>query len=312
MWGRNVGFRDISLVVDELEALANALGTRPNIDFLDDTFTLDKKRVLKICREIVARKLSLRWTCFSRVDTINEELMAAMAEAGCVNVFFGIDTGSELMWRGINKRLSRKMVLSTMEKAVRCFDVTASYIWGYPEEGIGEFAETVDLAFEVAKFSAEHRIVTQLNFLSPTRATPIFRDWNHRLRFAEDVPLEITTGPPLSRYQTRRGYQECRDLIVSDVRMFAPFYFYESPDLETKFEVMRHADRIVADIGKALLCAVDRALVTGTALSAVVDGANSSDPVQALANKVALCGLMGGDTIKLCSLFEGGFAVATA
>lgn len=242
MWGRSTSYRDISDVIQEISHHTNSTGCH-ELGFIDDTFTLSKKRVLELCRGIKQAALDVHWSCFSRVDTIDEEMMDAMASAGCRTVFFGIDTGSEIIWRKINKRLSRLQVLETLSKSLERFSVTASYIWGYPDESYTEFCQTIRLASEVSRLSNRTgQVATQLHFLGPTRATPIFEHHREALRWSEDVPLEICGGRTLESFSHLDGYATCMELARSDLELFTPYYHYDSPDLGRKLAVIQNGE----------------------------------------------------------------------
>jgi radical SAM superfamily enzyme YgiQ (UPF0313 family) len=244
MWGRTVEYRGAADVVAELAHLVETTGNH-SVDFIDDTFTVHKRRVLELCAAIVDAGIDARWTCFSRADTITEEVAEAMAAAGCDTVFFGIDTGSELLWREISKRLSRAQVLDAVGATLRHTGVTASYIWGYPSEGFDDFVATIRLAYEVASLPRHgHRLHTQLHFLSPTRATPIFEAHGDSLRFSADVRLEIFGSSRLRDFAAEPDYEACVALIRSDPAMFAPFYFYATPELARKRALMDGSEAI--------------------------------------------------------------------
>ncbi len=240
MWGRRVAYRSIADVIREVE-VSTKLSRNARVDFIDDTFTINKARVLDLCREMETRTPAVRWSCFSRIDTLDGEMMEAMAAAGCRMVFFGIDTGSELMWKRINKRLSREKVLEVVGESLRYFNATASYIWGYPDESYDEFLETLALAGDVARLSEGRRygVQTQMHFLCPTRATPIYTDFGHTLRFDEDVPLDICGDRPLRSFSGEPGYAECVARVRSDRALYAPYYHYPSEALDRKFRRVR-------------------------------------------------------------------------
>lgn len=64
-----------------------------NVLFRDATFSLDKKRTLDICKKIAGKKLKFRWWCETRVNCLDEELLAWMKKAGCVGINIGVETG---------------------------------------------------------------------------------------------------------------------------------------------------------------------------------------------------------------------------
>lgn len=88
--GYKVRLRDPKLVVDEIQECVEKHGVR---DFLfhGDTFTINKRWMLDLCGEIVARNLNIHWGCNSRVDTIDDERAQAMKRAGCWVVAFGVE-----------------------------------------------------------------------------------------------------------------------------------------------------------------------------------------------------------------------------
>ncbi len=257
MWGRTVEYRSAADVVAELEHLVATTGNR-DFDFIDDTFTVHKRRVFELCAAMVAAGIDARWTCFSRADTITEPVAEAMAAAGCETVFFGIDTGSELLWREISKKLSRAQVLGAVAATLRHTGVTASYIWGYPNESFADFVDTVRLAYEVARLPrCGHRLYSQLHFLSPTRATPIYDEYGHTLTLSTDIRLELFGSSRLRDFEGEPDFDACLELIRSAPAMFAPFYHYRTPELGRKRALMEGSEAIRERILGATLLAGD-------------------------------------------------------
>ena len=81
-------------IVDEIEYLK----TNYDIDtiaFMDDTFTLKKRKVMAICDEILKRNIEIMWGCTSRVDTLDEKLLKKMKEAGCITIFIGVESADQ-------------------------------------------------------------------------------------------------------------------------------------------------------------------------------------------------------------------------
>lgn len=114
MYGYAVRERTVESVMKELRECVETYGIR---DFLfhGDTFTLHKKWIMELCRQIVESGLEIRWGCNSRVDTIDDERAAAMREAGCWVVAFGFEHGNQQMLDNMKKGA----------KADRAFEATA-------------------------------------------------------------------------------------------------------------------------------------------------------------------------------------------
>lgn len=62
------------------------------IDFVDDAFTVNKKRLNEICDLLIEKKLSLEWVCASRIDFLDRETIFKMKKAGCIMISLGIET----------------------------------------------------------------------------------------------------------------------------------------------------------------------------------------------------------------------------
>ena len=136
--GRRVVARDIIAAVDDLESATTALGAN-QVFALDDTFTINRRRVLALCEEIVRRRLRVSFEIFSRADTIDREMMQVLSAAGCTRVFFGVDGGDDGVLTLIDKRLEIERAERTLFEAAEWFQVTASFIWGYPFESYSAF-----------------------------------------------------------------------------------------------------------------------------------------------------------------------------
>lgn len=94
MHGKKIRERSVENIVDEIEYLK----TNYDIDtiaFMDDTFTLKKRKVMAICDEILKRNIEIIWGCTSRVDTLDEKLLKKMKEAGCITIFIGVESADQ-------------------------------------------------------------------------------------------------------------------------------------------------------------------------------------------------------------------------
>jgi anaerobic magnesium-protoporphyrin IX monomethyl ester cyclase len=161
IFGNRLRARSATNVVDEIESVKNLGYDR--VWFADDCFTLNRNRLLNICEEMVKRKLEIDWECLSRVDTIDRETALMMKEAGCVRVFFGIESGNDkvlaLMKKKATTAQAKRAVLVTKYAGIQ---TGAFFIVGYP----GETDQTV---LETLKFASS----LPLDYLSFTVPYPI-------------------------------------------------------------------------------------------------------------------------------------------
>lgn len=105
-WSKKWRYRSSKNVLDELEQLVKERGVR-SVYIFDDNFPVNKKRAVDICQGIIDRKLNISWACCSHVKTINAELLGIMKQSGCVSIDFGVESGSDIILKNINKGQSR-------------------------------------------------------------------------------------------------------------------------------------------------------------------------------------------------------------
>lgn len=147
VFGEKYRTRSPGNVVDEIERLMNKYGVR-EVKFNDDTFTIDQRRVIQICDEILRRKLKIVWTCRVHVKNISRKLLKIMKRAGCWQIGFGIETGDSTMLKNINKNMTLKESRSAVTWAKEFgMNVKVSFMFGLP----GETKETIQRTIDFAK-----------------------------------------------------------------------------------------------------------------------------------------------------------------
>ncbi len=165
MVGSRVRYRDPGLVVDEIEAILSLGFERINI--ADDLFTANKNRVRTLCGEILNRNIRFGWSAFARVDTVDEETLTIMRQAGCDAVSFGIESGNPEMLKRVKKRITldqaRQAVLACKNAGMIAH---ASFMAGLPGESLETLTDTINFAREL---DIEHGF----HFLSPFPGTTV-------------------------------------------------------------------------------------------------------------------------------------------
>ena len=104
MFGAPFRPRSPKNVVDELIWLRGEYGAE-GISLHDDTLTLDKKRIIDICDEMISREAVIPWGCQTRVDTVSKEILAKMKKAGCNEVSFGVESGCQRILDAVHKKV---------------------------------------------------------------------------------------------------------------------------------------------------------------------------------------------------------------
>jgi anaerobic magnesium-protoporphyrin IX monomethyl ester cyclase len=145
-------------VVDEIEECTD-MGIRELFVF-DDTFTVDKKRVLDICREIKERGLDITWDVRARVNTVDRELLAALKSAGCDRIQYGIESGSDEILKILKKGITVDMVKHVFKISREMgFTTFADFMVGNPGETREHIMESIELANAIKTDYAQFSIL---------------------------------------------------------------------------------------------------------------------------------------------------------
>jgi len=141
-------FRSAKNVVDELcECLE--LGIKDFL-FYDDTFTVNRKRVLEVCEEIIKRKINIRWDIRTRIDTVDEGMLKLLKEAGCVAIHYGVEAGNDRILGVIRKGFTIKKVREIFKLTKKTgIETLAYFMVGLPQENTTDIQDTFDLAKEL-------------------------------------------------------------------------------------------------------------------------------------------------------------------
>lgn len=146
--GQKYRTRSIQNILDELAYLIKKYKVN-NISFVDDNFTMQNSRVQNLCQEIKNRKLSIEWGCSARVDQVSEDLLRTMKEAGCNDIFFGIESASQRVLNMVHKRFSIRQAKDAVKKAEKLGIRThCSFIIGLPGESAKSLKGMIDFIDE--------------------------------------------------------------------------------------------------------------------------------------------------------------------
>jgi radical SAM superfamily enzyme YgiQ (UPF0313 family) len=169
MHGRKYRMRSTRNVVDEIELLHKTYNVE-HFTFCDDAFTVDQTRTEEMCNEILRRGLKIRWNCGTRVDMLTKPLLEKMKEAGCISVWFGVESGSQqvldAMKKGITPELTTKVFGWVREVGLK---PVPNVILGFP-------GETKESAWKTIKFveKISPDDVGFYNVATPFPGTPMY------------------------------------------------------------------------------------------------------------------------------------------
>jgi radical SAM superfamily enzyme YgiQ (UPF0313 family) len=196
-------------VVDEIQMLIEKYGIR-EIAFYDDLFTANKQWVMDICNEILSRKLKFSWKALSRVDTVSQEMLDKMKEAGCWLVFFGYESGSQRILDNINKKIRLEQSLEATKMARKAGLKAFGFFM------IGNKGDTPETIRETISFAHKVRPdFCQFSIVRPDPGSPLYMEfkseieakhisWGDYYAFPKDTTKMPLVGTNLSAEELMR------------------------------------------------------------------------------------------------------------
>ncbi len=129
--------------------------------FDDDNFTLFKPRLRKLCDIMIKNRYNLTWSCNARVDLVDYETLKMMRSAGCWQIAYGIESGSQKILDHLNKNISLETIRNTLKNTKKAgIQTKGFFMLGHPTETIETMRETIDLAkslpldrFQITQFT---------------------------------------------------------------------------------------------------------------------------------------------------------------
>lgn len=149
VFGDHCRFHSADSVVAMIRTLAERFGVR-EICFEDDTFVTHRGRLKAICEQLIALDAGITWNCLARVNQVTAEGLVLMRRAGCWQVSFGIESGSQRILELIGKQATlaqiREAVRMTRAAGLRA---KGFFILGHPGETRETLRETIDFALQL-------------------------------------------------------------------------------------------------------------------------------------------------------------------
>jgi radical SAM superfamily enzyme YgiQ (UPF0313 family) len=146
LFGRNYTTKSTEKIIKEIRYLVEEFGIK-EIMFYDDTFTFKRDRIIELCDEMIKNDLVVPWSCETRVNLVDEELLKKMKEAGCYIISYGIESASQktldILRKGTTIEQSEKAIEMTHKVGIM---TVAYFMIGNPDETKDEIKETIDFA----------------------------------------------------------------------------------------------------------------------------------------------------------------------
>ena len=216
MAGGKYRMRSVRGICEEIDHLVLDRGIR-YIGFLDDTVTVYPEVTGAICRHIIDLGVPVQWICESRVDVADIELLRSMAAAGCSQIQFGFESGSEAILKSIRKNITPAQMIGAVE---RCLSVgikpVGNFMIGFPDDTHETIAETLALSKHLKQMGAYASLVV----LTPFPGTYIY---DHR----DELGLTLHSSD-WNDFDLQNPVISTRHLSVDDLRTYL-FDFSPAP-----------------------------------------------------------------------------------
>ena len=212
--GKKFRKKSAKKIFNEISYCANELGIK-EIIFYDDTFTVDKERVLELCDLIIESKIKILWDIRARIDTMSKGTITKLSQAGCNRIHYGIETGSPRLQKIIKKNLD------------------------------------IDNVHEIMKITCKEKIET-LGYFMIGLPSETEEDLNLTLKLIKSLPMDYAHISIFTPYPGTEIYQQAldsdiysfdywREFALNPVADFSPKYWNEKFTDEELFIILKKA-----------------------------------------------------------------------
>ncbi|MFA6227931.1 MAG: radical SAM protein [Patescibacteria group bacterium] len=251
IWNRRLRYRSANNLLAEIEECINKYNIK-EFSILDDNFTLNKKRAIEVCQKIIDKKLPIAWICFSRADTIDDELASIMSKAGCKKISLGLESGSQKILDIMRKQ-------TTTDKGRQAVAILRHHnILAHASFMLGNIGETIETIKETINFAKSLDLDNATFFITcPVPGSDLYYYAKDEGFIASDTPWEAfapltNTSPLLVQknltaeelvYWQKRGFREFYLRPIYVWRKLKQINSFDS--LKTMFEGFRIFVRIM-------------------------------------------------------------------
>lgn len=216
-WGRQYRVKPVEHIIEEMQAVYKLYGIK-KFYIVHDMFTANREYILKFCDCLEHVEQRFEWNCSARVDCLPDDVLERMYGAGCRKIYVGIETGSQRMQVRINKNLCIDEILPKINKMIELgIEVTASFIYGYPEETTSDFKETITLLEQLLL----RNVIVQLHRFSPLPETIEFNRAKGMLSFGNIIS-------DFCSFDNRIAAEKTYSMIKLNEKLYSQYYYVDN------------------------------------------------------------------------------------
>lgn len=231
LWGHKVRFHSTEYFVNQLERLYNK-----GVNFFyvsDDTFTMKKDRVIEICKSIIRRGMKITWFAISRVNYVDETMLYWMRKAGCIQISYGVESGSEKIRKALNKNIKTDDIKRAFKLTVQYGILARAYfIYGSPGESWETIEETINLIHEIKPLS----IIFYILDIFP--GTALYEDFKYRTNLDDNIWLQRVEDIMYFESDSRLS----KEMILAFGDKLRADYYYHLPKFADAIELLDRED----------------------------------------------------------------------
>ena len=215
IFGKKIRAKSPERVVEDILHVRDKYGIK-EISFWDDTMTINRKWMEKFCNCMIETQANVTWTCYSRVDTVNFNMLKLMKKSGCWNIFYGYESGDQELLDNIDKGITLDQIRRTNQWTKDAgIEVRASFMIALPGETPEKAKQTIDFAIELEPEYAQFCITT------PYPGTKLYESAKKSGKLLEDF----------SKYNIweavyiPKGYKNAEQIMAIEKLAMRKFYF---------------------------------------------------------------------------------------
>ncbi len=158
--GRKFLAKSPNAIIAEIEYLHNKFGIKELL-FYDDSFTVDRKRVVELCDQMIKKRMNILWSCETRVNLVDKELLKNMAAAKCYIISYGVESGNQQILNNLKKDITIEQVETAFALTHDAKILTVAYFMlGSPGDDETTMRMTIDFAKKIDPDFAQFSICT--------------------------------------------------------------------------------------------------------------------------------------------------------
>ena len=213
--------------IEEIEYLVKNYHVK-EIDFWDDEFVFDKRWVEEFCGLIIAKNIDICWSCYARVNFVNKEILKKMADAGCWNIFYGLESGNQELLNKIKKGITLEQSRNAVKWANEAgIETRGSFMLALPGETPEMGKKTINFAVSLGLDYAQFLLTT------PFPGTELFEQCKQEGRLSKNYDDYSVFKPVF----IPNGYKNEKEITKLHKLAYRKFYLRPS-------YAMRHLKKI--------------------------------------------------------------------